>query len=123
MRGRDPHRPWRDTDRKVHQAAGEKVFCYTSVFLPPGISTTLYHVWQHRDARTGKWVTWSRIGFPVRGGRQDGYRGYTFKRNLAPGKWQVRVETEGGRVLGLNRFSVVAGIPGREPAYRDLKLR
>lgn len=115
--------PWRDTDRKVHQASGEKVFCYTSVFLPPGISTTLYHVWQHRDAKTGKWVTWSRIGFPVRGGRQDGYRGYTFKRNLAAGKWQVRVETEGGRVLGLNRFTVVALVPGREPSFRDLQLR
>lgn len=114
--------PWRDTDRKVHQAAGEKVFCYTSVFLPPGISTTLYHVWQHRDAKTGKWVTWSRIGFPVRGGRQDGYRGYTFKRNLTPGKWQVRVETESGRVLGLNRFTVVAQAPGRDPSFRNLKL-
>lgn len=115
--------PWRNTDRHVHQRPGEKVFCYTSVFLPPGISTTLYHVWQHRDARSGKWVTWSRIGFPVRGGRQDGYRGYTFKRNLAPGKWQVRVETESGRVLGLNRFTVET-IPADGPlAFKDLTLR
>ena len=93
------------------------------MFLPPGISTTLYHVWQHRDPKSGKWVTWSRIGFPVRGGRQDGYRGYTFKRNLAPGRWQVRVETEGGRVLGLNRFTVETTPAGYVPDFKDLSLR
>ncbi len=115
--------PWRRTDRRVHIRPGEKLFCYTSVFLPSGISTTLYHVWQRRDPKTGKWVTWSRIGFPVRGGRQDGYRGFTFKRNLADGRWQVRVETEGGRVLGLNRFTVETPPEGFEPEFQDLKLR
>lgn len=115
--------PWRNTDRHVHQQAGEKIFCYTSVFLPPGISTTLYHVWQHRDPKSDKWVTWSRIGFPVRGGRMDGYRGFTFKRNLAPGRWQVRVETESGRVLGLNRFTVEPALPGIELGFKDLQLR
>lgn len=114
--------PWRNTDRHVRQRPGEKVYCYTSVFLPPGIATTLYHVWQHRDPRTGRWFTGSRIGFPVRGGRAEGYRGYTFKRKLDPGQWQVRVETSDGRILGINRFRVAAAAPGETPDFVDLAL-
>lgn len=115
--------PWRNTDRHVHHQGDEKIFCYTSVFLPPGISTTLYHVWQHRDPRSDKWVTRSRIGFPVKGGRMDGYRGFTFKRNLSPGRWQVRVETGSGRVLGLNRFTVEPAAPGIALEFEELQLR
>jgi hypothetical protein len=114
---------WRETDRHVRQRPGEKVFCFTSVFLPPGITASLHHVWQRRDARTGKWVTQSRIGFPISGGRRDGYRGYTYKRNLEPGRWQVRVETEDGRVLGVNRFTVEALTDGSPLELKDLTLR
>jgi hypothetical protein len=114
---------WRGTDRHVHQRSGEKVFCFTSVFLPPGIATTLYHVWQHRDARTGKWVTHSKVGFHIAGGRKEGYRGYTYKRNMAPGRWQVRVETEDGRVLGVNRFTVEPLKDSTLLVLKDLTLR
>ncbi len=95
---------WRRSESRVRQLPGEKIFCFTSVFLPQGIACNLYHRWLYKDPKSGAWVEVSRIGFPIRGGRKEGFRGFTFKRNLAPGAWSVRVETETGRVLGTTHF-------------------
>lgn len=94
---------WRTSETRVRQRPGEKIFCFTSVFAPKGLHCTLYHRWRYDDPRRG-WVDASRIGFPISGGRAEGFRGYTNKRNLTPGKWEVRLETETGRVLGEIRF-------------------
>lgn len=94
---------WRTSESRVRQRPGEKIFCFTSVFAPKGMQGTLYHRWRYDDPRRG-WVEASRIGFPITGGRAEGFRGYTSKRNLTPGKWEVRLETETGRLLGDIRF-------------------
>ncbi len=94
---------WRISETVVRQRPGEKIFCFTSVFAPSGLACTLYHTWRFDDPKQG-WVETSRIGFPIHGGRKDGFRGFTYKRTLPPGRWQVRVETEGGRVLGTIGF-------------------
>ncbi|HKP96233.1 MAG TPA: DUF2914 domain-containing protein [Fibrobacteria bacterium] len=99
---------WRASESVVRQRNGEKVFCFTSVFLPTGIRCTLYHRWRYADPGKKEWVETSRIGFPISGGRRDGFRGYTYKRNLDPGRWEVRVETESGRVLGTVHFRAEA---------------
>jgi hypothetical protein len=99
---------WRRSESVVRQRNGEKIFCFTSVFLPTGIQCTLYHHWYYDDPRRKEWVEASRIAFPVSGGRKDGFRGYTYKRNLAPGAWKVLVETESGRVLGTLHFRAEA---------------
>jgi hypothetical protein len=99
---------WRKSESVVRRRPGEKVFCFTSIFLPTGIHTTLYHRWRFEDPKTDDWVQTSRIGFPIHGGRRDGFRGYTYKQNMAPGRWEVRVETESGRVLGTIHFRVEA---------------
>jgi hypothetical protein len=113
---------WRRSETVVHQRPGEKVFCFTSVFLPTGIECRLFHAWRFKEPRTGKWTEWSRIGFPIRGGRQEGYRGYTYKQNLADGRWQVRVETEDRRVLGTIRFTVISAAAETPLVFRDLML-
>ena len=89
---------WSKTESNVQQYPGEKIYCFTSIFLPPGISCTLYHRWMHQDPRSHDWKEVSRMGFFIRGGRKEGFRGYTYKRNLPPGNWKVKVETESGRV-------------------------
>lgn len=99
---------WRKSESVVRRRSGEKVFCFTSIFLPTGIRTTLYHRWRFKDPKTEDWVQASRIGFPIHGGRRDGFRGYTYKQNMTPGRWEVRVETESGRVLGTIHFRVEA---------------
>lgn len=43
----------------------------------------------------------------ISGGRDDGYRGYTYKSNLKEGKWQVDVITEEELILGVIDFEIV----------------
>lgn len=100
---------WRHTEAEVHLAPGEKLYCVSAVFAPTGLSTRLYHRWRYHDAKRG-WVDMSRIGFDLSGGRQGGYRGFSWKQNLAPGEWEVSVETENGRTVVVHRFDI-AGEP------------
>lgn len=93
--------------RKVYHASqgGELAF-FTAVFAPTEIRTRIIHEWQHEDPATGDWETESTIGFPISGGRDEGYRGYTVKGGVTPGLWRVNVRTERGELLGREVFRV-----------------
>ena len=102
-------RIWRTSSPVFHRRAGERVYCFTSVFVPNGIRTTIRHRWEHEG------TTMDVRAFPITGGRQGGYRGYTLKQNLIPGRWRVTAESESGATIGFVDFVVVAGEP------KDLK--
>ncbi len=96
---------WRSTLDSVHINAGDKVYCVSAVFAPAGLEAKLYHRWQRYDAKKG-WQTMSRIGFSLAGGRNNGFRGYTYKQNVAYGKWRVIVETENERTITVHEFEI-----------------
>jgi len=96
---------WRNASDDLEVIAGQRVTCFSSVFAPSGLKTKLYHRWQHYDKKQG-WQTQSRIGFDLSGGRYDGFRGYTYKQNLAEGDWRVSVETENEKTIAVHAFSV-----------------
>lgn len=96
---------WRSTLDSVHIGAGDKVYCISAVFAPAGLEAKLYHRWQRYDANQG-WLTMSRVGFSLTGGRNNGFRGYTYKQNVAYGKWRVIVETENERTIALHEFEI-----------------
>jgi Protein of unknown function (DUF2914). len=89
-------------------------YCFTAVFAPVDLKTTVYHRWQYRmgtpgkPAETANFSTTDRIPIRISGGREGGYRGYTSKQHVPPGEWRVDVETEDGRVIGRVRFRVEA---------------
>ncbi|MDQ6732681.1 MAG: DUF2914 domain-containing protein [Nitrospirota bacterium] len=89
-------------------------YCFTAVFAPVDLKTTVYHRWQYRmgvpgkPAETGDFSTTDRIPIRISGGREGGYRSYTIKQHVPPGEWRVDVETEDGRVIGRVRFRVEA---------------
>ena len=99
---------WRTSSATFHRRDHERVYCFTSVFVPNGIRTTIRHRWERVDSG-GNWVTMDLRAFPIEGGRQGGYRGYTFKQNLIPGRWRVIAESESGATIGFVDFTVVAG--------------
>ncbi|MDX1392304.1 MAG: DUF5924 family protein [Rheinheimera sp.] len=81
------------------------LFSFTAVKAPRGLYEKIYHVWIHN----GKQV--DRIMLNITGGREQGYRAWSHKQNFPPnpqGKWQVKVITESGQLIGLNRFTVTA---------------
>ncbi len=96
---------WRKTSNDLEVTSGQRVYCFSSVFAPSGLKTRLYHRWEHYNKKSG-WQTESRIGFGLSGGRNDGFRGYTYKQNLAAGDWRVSVETENEKTIAVHAFSV-----------------
>jgi Protein of unknown function (DUF2914) len=96
---------WRKHSDDLEIQAGQRVYCLSSIFAPRGLSTRLYHDWQRHTKKQG-WVTQSRVGFSLNGGRDDGYRGYTYKQNLADGEWRVRIETETHKTIAIQPFTV-----------------
>jgi hypothetical protein len=83
-------------------------YCFTAIFAPVALQTTIYHHWQYRPrkARLKRFTTSDRIAIAISGGREEGYRGYTVKQRLIPGDWRVDVETEDGRLIGRVKFRV-----------------
>jgi hypothetical protein len=98
---------WRDTSTSFTFAAGSSAYCFSSVYAPADLSAPIYHHWEHFNAATNNWDTVSRISFPISGGRQDGYRGFSATAALAPGKWRCNVETSSGALIGRFEFTAI----------------
>lgn len=86
-------------------------YAFSSVFAPQGIRTTIVHEWSRYDTSSDRYVVLHRISFPLVGGREGGYRGYSVKQSISEGKWRVDVMTDSGKLIGRTNFVVVAGAP------------
>jgi len=91
-----------------HATAGESAYAYSAVFAPSGLSIVILHQWQRYDTTLKQWVTTDTISFPINGGRDGGYRGYSVKSGITPGSWRVNVVTQYGQLIGRISFEVVA---------------
>ncbi|NCN52787.1 DUF2914 domain-containing protein [Candidatus Parcubacteria bacterium] len=103
---------FRNSDTTFHYTPGSNVYCFASVFAPTRLSTDIYHSWDKYNDATGEWVEYSRLSYPISGGRGAGFRGYTFIKNSQPGTWRCQVETARGQVLGAEKFVIEPGVPG-----------
>ncbi len=86
---------------------GEPLYFFSAIFAPTTFSTSIVHVWQYYEEDTKTWTTKYHFTFPITGGRDEGYRGYSIKNNIIPGHWRVRVETTRGELLGSETFVVM----------------
>lgn len=83
--------------RETLQAWG-KLFAYTAVAAPAGLREPVHHAWQ-KNGRTVAVMP----STTVQGGRQGGFRVYSWKADLGAdpaGVWQVEVRTAGGQLVG-----------------------
>lgn len=97
---------WRD--HKIHFSKNDDkpVYIFTSIFAPTEISKQIYHRWKWFDEERKEWKVIEDIGFEIIGGRDNGYRGYTFKNNIFKGKWKIEVVTNEDLVLGIVDFTI-----------------
>ncbi|MGA7616727.1 MAG: DUF2914 domain-containing protein [Thermoanaerobaculia bacterium] len=112
-------RPWQfwiASSRVWHRRDAEPIYCFTSVWVPPGIETTIHHRWERFDRQSKRWLFEGDVPFVIRGGREGGYRGYTFKGEVQPGEWRVMALSDHGDTIGILRFAV-------EPAEDRLNVR
>ncbi|MEK6634582.1 MAG: DUF2914 domain-containing protein, partial [Nitrospirota bacterium] len=94
--------------------ADEPIYCFTAVFAPVALDATVYHHWYFRPNSSKPFTHADKIPIKISGGREGGYRAYTFKQRLDPGDWRVDVETEDGRIVG--RVSVRVEQRSDQPA-------
>ena len=115
------YQPFKESDKVFHYMPGDTVFCFTSVFAPTQLEKKVIHQWQVWSAKRDEWIISDRLGFRIYGGRDGGYRGYTYKKNIQPGKWRVDVRTEDDLLLGRISFRLVPAekpIPAMETIYK-----
>ncbi|OGI94841.1 hypothetical protein A3A03_00360 [Candidatus Nomurabacteria bacterium RIFCSPLOWO2_01_FULL_40_18] len=86
---------------------GKPVYAFSSIFSPKNLNITILHEWQYYNQDKNKWTTESVIRLPIVGGRDGGFRTYSVKTDLAPGKWRVNVKTEQDQTIGHLRFTIV----------------
>jgi MFS family permease len=112
----EEQQPWTSflgTPPVLHLTADEKLYLYASVFAPARVTTMIVHRWEWFDPTAGQWVPQSKVDFPIRGGRDAGYRAYSIKSKPKPGSWRVTIATSDGRSLGRIRFAVAFEAPPR----------
>ena len=95
----------------LHLLPDEKLYLYAAVFAPGRLETTIVHHWEWFDPVTRKWLPQSTKAFPIRGGRDAGYRAYSIKSKPRAGDWRVNITTADGRPLGRIRFAVALEPP------------
>jgi Protein of unknown function (DUF2914) len=120
----DEPQPWttRFGDRPVlHISPGDKLYLYAAVFAPGRLSTTIVHHWEWHDPVKRRWIEVSKVAFPIRGGRETGYRGYSIKNRVKEGDWRVDITTCDNRPVGRVRFAVVFGPPPQPLQARTLE--
>lgn len=102
---------WSRTNSVFTRAPGDSAYCFSSVFAPTDVTVPIYHRWLRYDENVKEWRTVARVSFPIAGGRDEGYRGYTVKMLTEAGRWRCDVETEDGRLIGRAAFTVQDGSP------------
>lgn len=96
---------WHSSDEYFVAEQGDRPYFFTSIFAPKGFRDKIYVRWLKYIE--GQWQTSDRIPLNITGGRDKGFRGYTYKENYTPGLWRVSVETSGGVEIGRLNFEIV----------------
>lgn len=110
---------WANSDSPFYMSPGDKAHCYTAIFAPGKIHIPVFHIWSRKTP--DGWVQTDRMRMDISGGRELGYRGYTLKRSITPGKWRVTIETGRGQTLGEITFRVIPSAAYPSPLKTDLK--
>lgn len=105
---------WRDHRIEYIHDDGSKVYVFSSLFAPTDLKETIFHRWKWFNPETEDWELVEDIGYEIVGGRDDGYRGYTYKENVKSGLWKVEVITDEELVIGVVDFEIIIN-PNMQP--------
>lgn len=99
--------------QSVHKNENEPVYFVSSVYAPTDLKAEIEYRWYYADHQTGKFKLTDIISsnrMVLKGGREDGYRSFSHKRNSPPGKYRVETAYRNGAVIGSMTFDVFQGI-------------
>ncbi|WGH76550.1 DUF2914 domain-containing protein [Tenacibaculum tangerinum] len=107
---------WKDYRSKFVFKPGERVYIFSSVFAPTALEKSIIHRWEWFNPKTDEWQHIEDINYEITGGRDDGFRGYSYKSNIIEGKWKVKVITIEELILGVIKFEIVVDA-NKEPKH------
>ena len=96
---------WQSGAQTFVNREGDKIHCFVSIFSPTQFRDRMQLVWYkwHKDG----WQKRDSVPIEIRGGRDQGFRGFAYKSNFEKGHWQVRVVTSDEREVGRIGLNVV----------------
>lgn len=97
---------WRKNSYTYLQEPGTNVYVFTSIFAPTDLQKEVAHLWKWFNPDIEEWQIADSISYEITGGRDHGYRGFTYKGNVREGLWEVDVITKEGLVLGIINFEI-----------------
>lgn len=89
----------------LHLVDGRPIYFFSAIFSPAKLNTDIIHEWWYYDEEEKDWVMASRVPIAVIGGREEGYRLYSYLIPRA-GQWRVDVETPRGQIIGRVKFNI-----------------
>ncbi len=95
-------------DKRHITGGSQAIYLFSAVFAPEQMNLKVAHEWQKFDEEEKKWRTMAEIPFTVKGGRDIGYRWYTFY-TVTPGLWRVNIKTQRGQIIGRKNFYIIQG--------------
>lgn len=98
---------WRDHRLEFICKPNERVYVFTSIFAPTNLKKSIIHRWKWHNPESDTWEIIEDISYDINGGRDGGYRGYTYKSNIKKGEWKVDVITNEELVLGVIDFEII----------------
>lgn len=99
--------------RSIIHPTGNSISCFARVYAPTKLETEIFHRWEYKNA-AGDWIERFRLGYPITGANDGGYRGYTRLQDYTDGIWRCSVETKRGQVLGRETVVVDTTQPANE---------
>lgn len=97
---------WRKHKLAYSYTPDQRVYIFSSIFAPTDLKKSIFHRWRKYNEESNEWENVEDIGYDITGGRDGGFRGYTYKTNVTQGEWEVQVLTEEEQVLGVIGFHI-----------------
>lgn len=91
----------------VTRSGKDAVYVLSSVSAPGEAEVELEHRWYQKV--DGSWIARDVMHFTMTGGRKDGWRFWSRKRNIPVGLWRVETALKGGGVVARQDLEVVDG--------------
>ena len=96
---------WSFGKSNFHAEPGDKIYFYSQIYSPARISDEIIVHWLKKD-NLGNWVSLDKVPVIITGGREEGFRIFTFKSNYDAGEWKIVVETSTGVEISRLYFDI-----------------
>lgn len=105
---------------KIQKIPKQDIYYFSSVFAPIHFKEPIVHDWQRWDPYTRSWRSIYDHTINIIGGRDGGFRGYTYLIDPVHGTWRILVRTPKGQILGQKKFHIIPQEEYRADIYKEL---